>query len=131
MTVTVIFDKEANLIRDIILQETCLDVQNLVKHTGDMKAESLTLMYIFDRTDLFGSEPSAVGESVLQFITVAINLFGSEDGSRLLDTHFTDTLKLIIDLLVLGGKLEIIGDVLPLTSATDSEVWTRSRDALG
>ena len=73
---------------------------------------------------VLGRVPSLVGASKLQFVAIGAGLLQPEDGCDLWQLHMADARQLVIDLLLLGLQLLLVGQGLPFAAATDAEVGT-------
>ena len=139
----------ANLVVQIVHQPTLLNGQNLVESTSDVEADGwiglsrsvecgvwseITLCVgtiltphstlLTPRFYLFLCQPSLVGTAVVELVAILLRLYAAKDGAELGQLHLSDAMQLVVDLLLLELELLLVGQILPLATATDAEVLT-------
>ena len=70
---------------------------------------------------LFGY-PALVGTAEVQFVAVFLGLHAAHDRTKFGQLHLPDSRQLVEDLLLFHPKLFVVGNLLPLATATDTEV---------
>ena len=123
------------LVMQVVHQPTLLDGQDLVESTGDVEADGRHVLLrgkrcvlrlrLWQGSDFFLCKISLIRTAIIEFVAILLRLHAAEDGSEVGEGDLSDTRQLVEDLLLLELQLLFIGQVLPLTTATDAEVLTK------
>ena len=114
----------AQFVVHVIHQMTGFDGKYLVERTAGVEPHSARHIEGFARRYLLSSQPSLVGEAELQFVAVSTCLLGTQNGTAGWQFHSAYPLEGVHHLLLLGCKLCLIRQALPLAAATNAEVGT-------
>lgn len=117
----------ADLVVQVIHEPALANGVDLIEGTRDMEADG-SVVAIFEIEALVGKfffrEPPTVTATKLEFVAVRCRLDRSKDRRDRRQVDLADTRQLIKDLLLLGFKLLLIGQILPLATTTDAEMLT-------
>ena len=72
--------------------------------------------------DLLLRQPAAGRECKFELVAIELRLFRAQDGADRGQLDFADSGQLILDLRLLQSQLFVVGQVLPLATATHAEV---------
>ena len=112
-----------------IHQSTLLDRQNLVEGTGDMESNSIHIIKCSPRCHLLFGKPPFVRTSKFQLVSIFLGLYTAEDRVTFRKSDLSYASQLILHLLLFRFELLLVGQVLPLASATHTEMLAEGRYA--
>ena len=122
------------LVVQVVHQPTLLNRQNLVESPCDMESngrhilQTLTLV-VRQCLNLFLGEIALVGAAEVQFVAILLRLYATKDRAELWQFHLAYAVQLVVHLLLLEFQLLFIGQILPLTTTTDTEVFAEGNCA--
>ena len=118
-------DLIANLVVKVIHEPALTNGVDLIEGTRDMEADG-SVVAIFEIEVLVGKfflcEPPTVTATKLEFVAIGCGLDRAKDRRDRRQVDLADTRQLIKDLLLLGFKLLLIGQILPFAAAADAEM---------
>ena len=129
MLVGIVADGVAHLVVKVVHQAALLDGINLVESSRDVEANGIHVVKGLARRHLFPREPALVAASEVELVAVFAGLHRSQNWHELRQLHLANARKLVVDLLLLGLDLLLIGQVLPLAAAANAKVLAHGRRA--
>ncbi len=117
-----------DLVVQVVHQPALFNRQDLIERPRDVEADGgfvFSTLAGGEGTDLLLGQIPFVRTAVIELIAILLRLHAAEDGSEVGEGDLSDTRQLVEDLLLLELQLLFIGQVLPLTTATDAEVLTK------
>ena len=114
---------EADGVRGLGLEPAAVDVEHLVEHARDVEAHGGRGVELRTGGHLLVGEPAAVGEGEFELVAVELRAGRPQAGGNLGQFDLADARELVAHLLALEAQLLVVGQVLPLAAAADTEVF--------
>ena len=115
-----VLDEEADGVGRLGLQVAALDVEHLVEELPDVEAQAGFAFH--PGGDFLRRHPTLVGSGEFEFIAVVAGLVRTDDRAEFGHLEVADAGQLVIDLALLGGQLDLVGERLPAAAAADREM---------
>ena len=103
---------------------TFFDVDHTVEELGQVETKAFAGILIVGAGRSTVGEPLAVREGVFQLVAVLELLLAAQNRTNFGVFDFADTVEVVLHLLLLVKDLPLIGHVLPLTAAAETEMLT-------
>ena len=123
------FGFEPDSIRRFGLQPAQADVQHFVEHIRNMESGGRPGLDFRVGGNLLARQPTAVSKGEFQFVAVEPRLSRTEAWSDFGQLDFTDAGQLVAHLIGFESQLFIVGQVLPLATAANAEMFAKRLDA--
>ena len=131
-----VFDAEtlglhADGVRRLGLEPALVDIQHLVEHVGNVESHGRRVADVARGLDLLARQPAAAGEGEFEFVAVELRMRRAQAGRDFGQGDLADARKLIANLLGFEAQLLFVGQILPLATAADPEMFAERLGAQG
>ena len=117
-----ILHEKAQPISEIVLKVARVDVEHLVKGSGDVESGGIAVGKFFARSKLLKCKPLLIGKCVLHLVAVFPDVVRAYYRSYLGGFHLGDSFDGILYLLLLAFQLKRVGKVLPAATSAQREM---------
>ncbi len=117
-------DAVAQLVAGAVLEVTFFDINQLVVSACFVETDDVHLVGHGIITNFVGGEPAAVRNAKFEFIAIEAGVFAAENRLPFTNFHLADARERIAHHAVFLAQLAFVAEVLPLTTAANTEVLT-------
>ena len=120
--VGVVADGIAYLVVKRVHQPALLDGEYLVESARDVETDGVGLFHGRTGGHFLAGEPAAVAAAELQLVAVETGVYGTQYVIKRGKLHLADARQLVENLALLHLQLGVVGQILPLATAADTEM---------
>ena len=96
----VIFNRQADPVRNIVLQPAFVNIQYFIEHSRNMETDSVHAVERFAGLHLFFRQPFLVRKGKLQFVTIKLCMLGTQDRQDFFHLNLANTGQVVDNLFL-------------------------------